>query len=165
MLTQPILSNQYKVISSHHVAEVRLYFSNNQHALHAMKAFIKGDVISTFSAAAIVKEPNYLTVQRSELEHIHLNPNYLKYCNHSCDPSVFFDTATLEIIALKDIEIGDELVFFYPSAEWDMAQPFDCFCGYTNCLQTIKGAKHLPLNIIQQYRVTQFIQEKISQNQ
>jgi hypothetical protein len=165
MLTKPVFNNDYKVISTHEVAEVRLNFSNNQHALHALKPFKKGDVISRFKAAAILKEPTYLTVQRSDNEHIHLSPDFLKYCNHSCNPSVFFDTASLEVMAVKDLAVGDELVFFYPSAEWDMAQPFDCFCGSYNCLHTIKGAKYLPASTMQQYRVTSFIQEKINQHQ
>lgn len=165
MLTQPVLHTDYEVISTHGVAEVRFYLSNHQHALHAIQNFKSGDIISRFSAAAILKEPTFLTVQRSDEEHIHLSPDFLKYCNHSCNPSVFFDTETLEVIAIKDIAIGDELVFFYPSAEWDMAQPFDCFCNSANCLHTIKGARHLPIPIIQQYRLTRFIQQKISEAQ
>lgn len=31
--------------------------------------------------------------------------------------------------ALRDIKEGDVLEFFYPSTEWDMAQPFECSCG------------------------------------
>lgn len=31
--------------------------------------------------------------------------------------------------ALRDIQPGDELSFFYPSTEWEMAQGFECKCG------------------------------------
>ena len=30
--------------------------------------------------------------------------------------------------------------FFYPSTEWDMAQPFDCLCGSETCRGRISGA-------------------------
>lgn len=30
--------------------------------------------------------------------------------------------------------------FFYPSTEWDMAQPFDCLCGTETCRGRISGA-------------------------
>jgi hypothetical protein len=44
-----------------------------------------------------------------------LNPEWLQYINHSCDPNVAFDTAAFKLIALKDVKPGDELCFFYPS--------------------------------------------------
>jgi hypothetical protein len=33
----------------------------------------------------------------------------------------------------KGIEVGQELTFFYPSTEWDMAQGFECICGTATC--------------------------------
>lgn len=43
----------------------------------------------------------------------------------------------------KGLNEGDELTFFYPSTEWDMAQPFDCHCGSENCLGKVRGASEL----------------------
>lgn len=34
----------------------------------------------------------------------------------------------IDIIARRDLFPGDELTFFYPVTEWEMDQPFDCFC-------------------------------------
>jgi len=41
----------------------------------------------------------------------------------------------------RGLQVGDELTFFYPSTEWDMAQPFDCLCGAPTCRGRISGAK------------------------
>lgn len=75
--------------------------------------------------------------------------------NHSCEPNVAFDLSSEDqnewhVRALKTIREGEtrkclyaipatkytdhlstyaQVTFFYPSTEWDMAQPFDCICG------------------------------------
>lgn len=52
--------------------------------------------------------------------------------------------ASLSILAgAKGLSVGDELTFFYPSTEWDMAQGFSCFCGTPTCRGTIRGAKNM----------------------
>ncbi|CAL3973576.1 unnamed protein product [Diplocarpon coronariae] len=58
-----------------------------------------------------------------------------------------FDTspASLSIFAgPQGLAPGDELTFFYPSTEWDMAQGFDCLCGARACRGYISGAKEMP---------------------
>jgi hypothetical protein len=67
----------------------------------------------------------------------------------------------MQLIALKEIQPGDEFMFFYPSSEWDMSQPFDCFCGTPHCLQRIQGAAYLSDDEAMRYRLTNFIQQKI----
>jgi hypothetical protein len=52
--------------------------------------------------------------------------------------------ASRSIIAGENgLSIGQELTFFYPSTEWDMAQGFDCFCGTKTCRGFISGAKNM----------------------
>ena len=43
----------------------------------------------------------------------------------------------------KGLAEGDELTFFYPSTEWEMAQPFKCSCGARTCQRWIAGARDL----------------------
>ena len=94
-------------------------------------------------------------------KHIMLQPEHLQYINHSCDPNVFFDTHAMQVVALKEIAEGDEMTFFYPSTEWDMAQPFTCYCGCSNCLGEIRGAAHINPEIINTYTLTRFIQQQL----
>jgi len=35
----------------------------------------------------------------------------------------------MTVVAARDLAADDELTFFYPSTEWSMAEPFDCWCG------------------------------------
>src|SRR3712207_106980 len=96
-------SPSYSVIGSHGFAEIREDCASLAKSLHSIVSFNAGEQICTFGAAAILKTPTYLTIQTGVSEHIHLKPEFLKFINHSCDPSAFFDTATMEFIALKDI--------------------------------------------------------------
>ncbi|KAJ1537753.1 hypothetical protein HK405_014379, partial [Cladochytrium tenue] len=77
--------------------------------------------------------------------------------NHSCNPSVFVDVDARQVVAAHDIPAGAQLTFFYPSTEWDMDQPFRCWCankggdaaaatatageGSLSC--QVRGARHL----------------------
>ena len=151
----------YRVVSDHNFAVVRQNIVNDQKAFFAQRSYKPGETIADFSAGRILSEPTYLTVQVSADKHIMLQPEHLQYINHSCDPNVFFDTHRMEIVAVKEIAEGDEMTFFYPSTEWDMAQPFKCLCGSRNCLGEIKGAAHIPPHIISTYKLTLFIQQQL----
>ncbi|KAI1494445.1 hypothetical protein F5X96DRAFT_560409 [Biscogniauxia mediterranea] len=96
-----------------------------------------------FPPCTLAEAPTYATVQCGRDKHLNLNSDLL-YINHSCEPSLIFDTANLNIIAgPKGLRPGDELTFFYPSTEWSMAQPFDCLCGAPSCRGRIAGARDM----------------------
>jgi hypothetical protein len=151
----------YNIVSNHEFAEVRRKASNNQNALFAIRSFKAGQFIADFSASTISAEPTYLTVQISVRKHITLQPEFLQYINHSCSPNVFFDTTTMQVKALRPINLGEELTFFYPSTEWKMVQPFNCYCGSPRCLDQIRGAAYIPEDVLKQYRLTDFIQQQL----
>jgi SET domain len=152
----------YRTISNHVIAEVRRKTSNEQNALFALRAYQPGEVIADFSAGTISAEPTYLTVQVGEGKHITLQPEFLQYINHSCDPNVFFDTTSMQVVALRPIGAEEEMTFFYPSTEWKMTQSFDCYCGSEKCLGRIQGAYYLSKQSADTYRFTDFIQQQLA---
>ena len=154
-------SNIYTVLSSHGIADIVENSNTQQKSLHATAAFNTGDIICNFSAATELETPTYLTIQIGINKHITLSPNFIQYINHSCDPNVFFNTSTMKLMALKNISIGDELVFFYPSTEWEMTQSFQCFCQSLACLKEIKGAAYLSADTISKYQFTEFILKQL----
>ena len=79
--------------------------------------------------------------------------------NHSCNPSAIVDVANMEVRAETAIAQGQPVTFFYPSTEWDMAQPFQCNCGAKECLGTVVGSKHLPRHILRGYFLNQHIKQ------
>lgn len=155
-------SNVITAVVPTEIAEVRTDILANNRSLFSRKNFAAGEIISEFGWRAMYSEPSYLTVQLSETEHVELFPEYLECINHGCDPNCFFDTATLQLVALKPIHEGEEMRFFYPSAEWDMDQPFECNCGAKNCIGIVKGAKYLTDTQLRRYRFTDFIQQKLA---
>jgi SET domain len=155
-------SNSIIVDSQSDVAEKRTDSINGHRSLFSRKNFKVGEVIATFYWDQIFPTPTYLTVQISEHEHILLQPEYLECINHSCDPNAFFDTTRKHLIAVRPIKEGEQFTFFYPSAEWDMDQSFQCQCGSKNCIGMIKGAKYLPENVLKNYQFTDFIRGKLA---
>lgn len=143
------------------IAEIRIDPISSSRSLFSKKHFKANEMIVGFISRATHTEPNYLTVQVGENKHIELLPECLECMNNSCDPNCFFDTTTMTLVTLKPLAPGTEMTFFYPSAEWDMDQPFQCNCGNADCVGEIQGAKYLPEDALKRYRFTDFIRRKL----
>jgi hypothetical protein len=165
MNTNTITSPSFEVISRHAFGDVLLNTSTRQKCLSATRSIQRGETLCRFHAGSTQSFATYLTVQTGKDTHITLQPEFLQYINHSCEPNVFFDTTNMELVCLKTVGPGDELTFFYPSTEWDMAQPFVCNCGSKKCLQLINGASHLSAKTLKQYQLTDFIKQQLKQMQ
>ncbi|KAI7850956.1 hypothetical protein BDC45DRAFT_516834 [Circinella umbellata] len=129
--------------------------------LIAERDYPKGSVIAELKG--LTPGPKrYSSVQISKDKHIELNSD-LVFMNHSCDPSTHMDTDGMAVRALKDIKTGDELTFFYPSTEWDMAQPFDCWCGASQCVKQVTGAKHLSTETLNNFVIVEHIKQLLAE--
>lgn len=129
----------------------------------SLKDMPAGEVFEKMSDATKVDKCSYTTVQTSKSGQIELNSD-LVFCNHSCDPSLVFDMNKMEVrvIGNRDLKAGQDLTFFYPSSEWDMAQPFDCNCGASDCVGTIKGARYLDDKTLSKYWLNQHIKDLLA---
>ncbi|NJO94420.1 MAG: SET domain-containing protein [Hydrococcus sp. RM1_1_31] len=116
----------------------------------------KGTVFHKLTDYQIVPDPTYQTVQLDEQNHFD-ELNVLALLNHSCEPNVIVDTTLRECRAIRDIMVGEELNFFYPSTEWDMARPFQCQCGSPRCIKFVAGASYVSDETLSQYFVNQHI--------
>ncbi len=133
--------------------------SDDYKAAYAAAQIKAGEVLFQFEPEEVLDHATRYTVQISKTEHIVLKPQFLQYVNHSCAPNVFFDTTKMELVALQDIEMGEELAFFYPSTEWEMTEPFDCKCRSEQCLKKISGAAALDKATLQKYRLSAYIMD------
>ncbi|KAK1247065.1 hypothetical protein MKX08_000867 [Trichoderma sp. CBMAI-0020] len=116
-----------------------------------------------FPPCDVADKATYATVQMGKDKHLNLNSDLL-YINHSCEPSLHFDMGSMRIVAgPKGLRPGDELTFFYPSTEWDMAQPFDCFCGKPTCKRVISGAKDMPSELLEGLWLNDHIHELLEE--
>jgi hypothetical protein len=58
--------------------------------------------------------------------------------NHSCNPNCgAFGIST--IVAMKQIEVTEEITFDYAMTDATAYDEFDCFCGESNCRKRITG--------------------------
>lgn len=157
-------SSRYEVIEHHDVADLVLDRHTGMKGLISNVHFSTGETVSDFSSSSVVAKPDYLTVQLDEGQHIKLQPEYLQYMNHSCDPNMVVDTELCRIVALKIIRPGDELTFFYPSTEWKMDRPFQCNCGSAQCIGMVEGAFALTDEQRSRYAFSPFIQKKFQES-
>ena len=109
----------------------------------------------------------YSSVQASRDLHIELNSDLI-YINHSCAPSLVFDMARWEIRVSEKgegLKEGDELTFFYPSTEWVMAQPFDCFCKTAECVGRVSGARDMEKGVLGRYWLNKHVEELLEEGE
>ena len=115
-----------------------------------------GEVVARIRSFRVTDAPTRHSIQTGPDSHID-DLGDLRYLNHSCAPSVLVDTERLEVVAARDLAAGDELTFFYPSTEWEMAQPFACQCGAPECLGTVSGARDLMPDALERYALNPHI--------
>ena len=132
---------------------------NKVKSLLSKQAFEEGQILSTIPNENLYQKPTRYTVQIGRT--LHTEVAHLSALNHSCDPNVILDTQRMLVIARRDIRAGDELTFFYPSTEWEMAAPFICLCGASNCIHVVAGARFLPLSTLEQHYLNAHIREQV----
>jgi hypothetical protein len=109
---------------------------------------------------------SYATLQISRARHVQLN-SMLLYCNHSCAPSLEFDTSAMVVRVARDrdLQVGDPLTFWYPSTEWEMAQPFACTCNTAPCKGWISGARDMSVDVLRQYWLNGHVEELLEERE
>lgn len=58
--------------------------------------------------------------------------------NHSCDPNLGF-FGQIGLVAMRDIEAGEELTFDYAMSDGGPYDEFDCYCGSPSCRGKVTG--------------------------
>lgn len=58
--------------------------------------------------------------------------------NHSCDPNIGF-FGQIGLVAMRDIEAGEEVTFDYAMSDGGPYDEFDCYCGSPNCRGKVTG--------------------------
>ena len=120
----------------------------------------RGQIIYHISGHRVTPQPTYQTIQIGPKLHIE-ELGVLAYLNHSCQPNTVVNTTALTVVAARDIAVGDELNFFYPSTEWEMDRPFICLCGAPQSVRLVAGAKYLAIDTLSRYFVNQHIRDMV----
>lgn len=59
--------------------------------------------------------------------------------NHSCEPNLGF-SGQIGLVAMRDIEAGEELCFDYAMCDGGPYDEFNCRCGFPNCRGKVTGS-------------------------
>jgi len=60
------------------------------------------------------------------------------FINHSCDPNLGL-RGQITLVALRDIEAGEEVCFDYAMTDCTPYDEFECHCGSASCRGTVRG--------------------------
>lgn len=85
----------------------------------------------------------------------------MRFINHSCNPNTGIVNDTT-LIALRDIQKGEELYFDYSTSMDEDHWVMQCKCGEANCRKVIKDFKYLPLPVKQKYFKLNIVQKFIA---
>lgn len=129
--------------------QLKIIHRNNYFSIVSTSKYSKGDTILKLEGT-INTIPDKYSIQISETEHILPHESDFKngtafymYINHNCIPNGYFNIEKKGLIALKDIEAGEEITYNYNTTEYDMCCPFTCNCRSNTCIKEIRGFKHL----------------------
>lgn len=99
--------------------EIRLNETIGENGLYATKTFAKGDIVFELSGV-IYDKPTRESIRIGP--NTHIVDEYGIFMNHSFEPSC--EIVGKCVVALSNIEVGDELNFNYNVNEVEMACPF-----------------------------------------
>ncbi|EAT58827.1 SET domain-containing protein-lysine N-methyltransferase [Chlorobium ferrooxidans] len=103
--------------------------------VYAVNFYKEGEIVMDLS---IGDESPGRDLRTIELATRHIDHPFGRYVNHHCDPNCYIDKKRELMIALRDINIGDEITFDYSQNETAIAAPFECSCGAQNCKGSIR---------------------------
>lgn len=113
--------------------------------VYATSPIAAGERLATL-ARVFVERPSKYTIQIDERRHQAGTSETDDFFNHSCEPNCFLDFEALAFVAARPIAVGEHLSFNYLTSEWDMDEPFTCWCERPgdHCVHDVRGFKHLP---------------------
>lgn len=99
-----------------------------------------GSIVDRDGLERVPEEVRRFSVQVEEnLYQVSLEgPDDADYLNHSCDPNAGFD-GQIVVVALRDIEAGEEVCVDYAMCDGSPYDEFDCACGAAGCRGRVTG--------------------------
>lgn len=125
--------------------------------LFALENIKKDGMIADFSGGKIYKAQKASDLPKDVADHaIEFGENEWidtpeegRFLNHSCDPNCGV-RGKFQIVAMRDIEKGEELTFDYEMTE-DSDWSMQCKCGSKICRKIIGAYKNMPESVRQKY--------------
>lgn len=117
-------------------------------AVFAKKSIARGELISLWGGTILPKNqldpsmPRFTQRVLQVDEELYLltaeQPEPNDCFNHSCEPNLGF-SGQIGLVAMRDIQAGEQLCFDYAMSDGGPYDEFDCFCGSPTCRGKITG--------------------------
>lgn len=114
----------------------------------AVEPIAAGNVVAAFGGRCLTRDefdllPTYQKARSIQVdEELFLSgapePEPSDFINHSCNPNCGMSGNTV-IVALREIEVGEELTYDYAMSDGSDYDEFECACGVTACRGKVTG--------------------------
>lgn len=134
---------------------------SNGKGLFAKRLIKKGLIVFHFDGRiGDDAHTNPESLQINEDKFLESTDGFDNFLNNSCEPNCYIDWENLNLVALRDIKIGEEFSFYYNTAEYDLINmvkncSFKCNCGSKDCIGEIRGFRYL--SVEQKKKIQKFI--------
>ena len=125
-----------------------------------------GEILSEEAAAAYFARGNDYSIQIADDKFFVLTDTSTlaeeDFSNHSCDPNCGFRGALL-VVAMHDIEKGEDLTFDYAMVESSSFYGLNCHCGSKLCRGVVRGSDWLDPVLQKRYKgyFAEYLEKKI----
>jgi SET domain len=131
-------------------------------AVFAARVFKKGDVITQFTGPRIHKSEIPTEYKGEEDRYVQITKDYYlgpsgdidDLINHSCDPNsgFKFTNSGVLLVALRQIEVGDEITWDYSTTLLDSTWKMMCECNSEICRKIIGDFMLLDAEVQNKYK-------------
>lgn len=122
--------------------------NGNGNGIFAKEPLTKGELLAVFGGVVHAWD-TFVTLPGKERslsiqveDNIFLVPDKIAegdYVNHSCNPNAGL-SGQIALVAMRDIQPGEEVCFDYAMSDTAPYDEFDCECGAPNCRGRITGS-------------------------
>lgn len=156
--------------------EARLAPHKGGHGVFAKAAVTAGELLivwggKVFTGEEFVKLPldrQMYSIQIEEnIYQVSVEPSEpADYVNHSCDPNAGL-AGQISLVAMRDIEAGEEICFDYAMSDGSPYDEFVCGCGSPKCRGVVTGNDWQKLALQQRYAgyFSPYLQRRINRLQ
>jgi hypothetical protein len=110
-------------------------------AIVALRPYQRGELVGNFMGE-IRQDITQHSLQIEEGQHL-LDPHFIGYLAHSCNPNLVLDMHGRRAFCIRDIAPGDALSMDYASTEDTLFHQFACHCGSPNCRLWVTGRNQM----------------------
>ena len=128
--------------------EGRLKADESGNSIFALEPIKKGELIAVFGGVVYEWETFIHLPERERMLCLQVEDRHFlvprpigegDYVNHSCNPNAGL-SGQIGLVAMRDIQIGEEVCFDYAMCDTMPYDEFNCLCGASTCRGSVSGS-------------------------